>query len=380
MSNEEKILSANPHANYLAHKAEIDTAVLQVLASGWYILGEEVTAFEQEFAAWIGAQHAIGVANGTDALELALRACDIGPGDAVLTVSNTAVATVAAIERCGAIPLFVDIEPQYYTMDPDCLEETLALLVKERPAGVQAVKAIIPVHLYGHPADMPRICEIAARHHLFIIEDCAQAHGAAINGGNIGTWGDMAAFSLYPTKNLGALGDGGVIVTNDARLDHNVRLLRQYGWEQRYISLIPGVNSRLDPVQAAILRVKLRYLDSDNKRRRDHAQTYQEQLSDMPLVLPATQKTAVHAYHQYVVRSQQREKLQAHLQTHGIGTQILYPTPIHLQPAYLDRLPLILPLPVTEALAAEIFTLPVYPELEARQIAYVAHSIRSFFE
>ncbi len=372
MTNQAKIVPANPHANYLAHKAEIDTAVQRVLESGWYILGPEVTAFEQEFAAWLGAKEAIGVANGTDALELALRACGVGSGDRVISVSNTAVATISAIERCGAIPVFADIDPDTYTLDPAALATAVAHTQRHFPG---TLKAIIPVHLYGHPADMDTILDVARQHNLYVIEDCAQAHGAMLNGRKVGTIGHIAAFSLYPTKNLGALGDGGVIATNDATLADNVRLLRQYGWRERYISLIPGLNSRLDPIQAAILRVKLAYLDEDNGRRQAIAQVYNERLAHLPLTLPCVKETAVHVYHQYVLRTPRREALRAFLSERGIETQVLYPVPVHLQPAYENRTPLSGSLDQTENLAFEIMTLPIYPELGLDKANLVADAI-----
>lgn len=370
------ILSANPGANYRAHKEEIDAAVQRVLDSGWYILGEEVAVFETEFAAWNGNAAAIGVGNGTDALELSLRACGIGPGDSVLTVSNTAVATVAAIELCGAAPLFVDILPGTYGMDPNSLEQALqAARAGSLPAGVKFPKAVIPVHLYGHPVDMPAVMALAERYGLAVIEDCAQAHGAELHGRRVGNWGQMGAFSLYPTKNLGALGDGGVIVTNEPRLAEQVRLLRQYGWRERYISEIAGGNSRLDPLQAAILRVKLRYLDGENTVRRGHAQTYKRLLSATSLDLPATRPEAVDVFHQYVVGCAARDDLHSYLRARGISTQVLYPVSIHLQPAYRGRVPMVVDLEKTEALAKTILSLPVYAELEEAQVRRVADEI-----
>src|SRR5665213_3255527 len=247
------ISQSNPKANYLAHEAEIRSAIARVLESGWYILGGEVAAFEKEFAAFLGARHVIGVGNGTDAIAIALRACGVRSDDAVITVSHTAVATVAAIELTGAAPVLVDIKPETFTMDLNSLEE----MIRESDSKKLRVKAIVPVHLYGHPADMPAIMKIARRHGLRVIEDCAQAHGAAIGCKVCGTWGDAAAFSFYPTKNLGALGDGGAIATNDTVLAEKFSLLREYGWKNR-ISHCAGLNSRLDEIQAAILRVKLK--------------------------------------------------------------------------------------------------------------------------
>jgi dTDP-4-amino-4,6-dideoxygalactose transaminase len=377
-----KISPANPHASYIAHKDEIDTAVARVLESGWYILGQEVEAFEQEYAAWNEVAHCMGVANGTDALELSLRACGVGPGDAVFTVSNTAVATVAAVERCGAMPILVDVDPVTFTIDPNCLEDVVNQVLAA-PDQYGVAKAIVPVHLYGHPADMPAIMEIAQKHDLFVIEDCAQAHGAMLNGRKIGTWGDMSAFSLYPTKNLGAFGDAGVICTNNAELAHNVRLIRQYGWEERYISLVPGLNSRLDPIQAAILRVKLQYLDQDNDGRVKWADKYNMLLKKTSLALPVPLDGAKHVYHQYILKTAeptQRDELRQYLHSKGIGTQILYPMPIHQQPAYNGRIPIIRKLDVTEKLVDYIMNLPVYPELAAEDIEEVAHNILEWHE
>ncbi|MGA9347288.1 MAG: DegT/DnrJ/EryC1/StrS family aminotransferase [Anaerolineae bacterium] len=372
------IPQTDPRANYLAHRAEIDAAISRVLDSGWYILGQEVAAFEQEFAAYIGVRHAIGVASGTDALELGLRACGIGPGDAVFTVSHTAVATVAAIERCGATPILVDIDPTTYTIDPSHLEDALKAVINHPSSTVHRPSSIIPVHLYGHPADMPAILDIARRYGLYVIEDCAQSHGAALNRRKTGTWGHIAAFSFYPTKNLGALGDGGMVVTDDADLAEQVRLLRQYGWRQRYVSEIAGTNSRLDELQAAILRVKLHYLDAENRRRQALADAYQELLSSTSLTLPQCAPMARHVYHQYVVRSERRDSLRVFLQERGISTLIHYPVPIHHQPAYRGRLRCDGSMVNTEKVAGEILSLPMYPELTSEQVHQVAEAIASW--
>jgi dTDP-4-amino-4,6-dideoxygalactose transaminase len=360
------------HAGYLAHKAEIDGALHRVLDSGWYILGEEVAAFEAEFAAYVGVAHGIGVANGTDALSLALRACNVGPGDVVFTVSHTAVATVAAIESIGALAVLVDIDPVTYTLDPNALEAAIQ--------GWQgyALKAVVPVHLYGHPAPLPAILEIARRYNLLVIEDCAQAHGARLHGRPVGAWGDLAAFSFYPTKNLGALGDGGMVVSNDPTLAERVRSLRQYGWQQRYISDIPGVNSRLDEVHAAILRVKLPYLDEDNLSRRQVAQIYTQVLAGTLVATPATKPQVEHVYHQYVVRTPPRDQLQAYLRHNGIGVGIHYPVPVHLQPAYRKRPGKTEPLEQTEQAAQEILSLPIFPQLSAEKVVHIAETIRAW--
>jgi dTDP-4-amino-4,6-dideoxygalactose transaminase len=368
MSQMPAIPQTDPKAGYLAHKARIDAAIQRVLDSGWYILGREVEAFERAFAAYIGVSHAIGVANGTDALELALRACGVGPGDLVFTVSLTAVATVAAIELVGATPVLVDIDPVTYTLDPNCLEAALAHPLAGTP------KAVIPVHLYGQPADMPAILELARRYGLYVIEDCAQSHGAVLAGRMTGAWGDIAAFSFYPTKNLGALGDGGMVVTANPELAERTRSLRQYGWRQRYISEIPGCNSRLDELQAAILRVKLMYLEAENVRRVALAARYTTALTDSGLALPTCREGAGHVYHQYVVCSRQRDALQAHLRARGIGTLVHYPRAVHQQPAYEGRVLIAGSLPHSERTAAEVLSLPIYPELTDEQLDSVTEA------
>jgi dTDP-4-amino-4,6-dideoxygalactose transaminase len=365
------IPQSNPLANYLAHRKEIDAAIQRTLESGWYILGNEVTSFENEFAAYLGARHAVGVSSGTAALYLALRVCEIGPGDTVLTVSHTAVATVAAIELAGATPLFVDIDPETFTMAVDGLERTI-----ETHQG--SIKAILPVHLYGHPARMIEIMEIAARHGIRVIEDCAQAHGAEWEGRKAGTFGDAAAFSFYPTKNLGALGDGGAVVTNNEDLAQRLRTLREYGWEQRYVSSVAGVNSRLDELQAAILRVKLRHLDEDNQRRASIASLYSGALTGHEaIIVPETDSRAKHVYHQYVVRARSREALQTFLKENGIGTGIHYPVPVHQQPAYAGRIRSAGSLQRTETVAHEILSLPMFPELPAHEVNMVIDRINA---
>jgi dTDP-4-amino-4,6-dideoxygalactose transaminase len=365
MNSPIQILSSNPKVNYLAHKEEIDEAIVRVLDSGWYVLGQEVAAFENEFAAYVGVSLAIGVGSGTEAIQLALRACDIGEGDEVITVSHTAVATVAAIELAGATPVLVDINPNTYTINPDNLEAAIT----------PNTKGIIPVHIYGHPADMESIMRIANSHKLRVIEDCAQSHGAVYKGRKTGAWGDIAAFSFYPTKNLGAIGDGGIVVTNDSLLADKTRLLREYGWQKRYISEFPGLNSRLDEVQAAILRVKLSYLDEDNKRRQSLARIYNDMLSSTSLVLPICDPNATHVYHQYVVRSNARDSLREFLQEKGIGALIHYPVPIHRQPAYQERLRCVNSMANTEKAAEEILSLPMYQELTSEQVHQVAEAI-----
>lgn len=371
------LLPADPKANYLTHKDEIDRAIDRVLDSGRYILGQEVVAFEQEFARYLGVRHAVGVGSGTDALYLALRACGIGVGDAVITVSHTAVATVAAIELAGAMPVLIDIDPVTFTMDPNQLEDSIKKKDGTELSAVSGrLKAIIPVHLYGHPVHMPAIMDIAKRFDLRVIEDCAQSHGAALQRCKTGAWGHLAAFSFYPTKNLGALGDAGAVVTNDLGLAKRVRLLREYGWRERYISDLPGMNSRLDELQAAILRTKLRYLDKENQRRQALARIYDSMLSTTALGLPRLRNDVEHVYHQYVVRSQHRDELRSFLKENSVNTLIHYPTPVHLQPAYKGRV--IISggkLQKTEESCREVLSLPMHPQMTDAQAQVVGELI-----
>ena len=362
-----------PIAEYRAYKDVIDAAVLRVFASGNYILGPETTEFEKEFAAWIGAANSVGVANGTDALVLALRALGIGAGDTVLTVSHTAVATVAAIELTGAEPLLVDIDPATFTLDPQRLADTIRAHPQRR------FKAVIPVHLYGQAADMPAIMDIARQHGLRVVEDCAQSHGAAIGTSTTGTFGDAATFSFYPTKNLGAIGDGGAVVTQDAALAARVRELRQYGWKARYISDTAGMNSRLDELQAAILRTKLPHLRADNQRRRDLAALYAKHIGNAAVILPPVRAGAEHVYHQYVIRTPQRDALMASLKSHGVPTAIHYPQPVHTQPAYLGRIGIGAGgLAESERACREVLSLPMHPQLTDEAVIFAAQRINDW--
>lgn len=336
--------------------------------SGQYILGREVALFEKEFAEYLGVKYAVGVGNGTDALNLALRACGIGPGDEVITVSHTQVATVAAIEITGAKPVLVDIEPDYFTLDPQKI--VAAITPKTR--------AIIPVHLYGQAADLEPILKVAKKYHLYVIEDGAQAHGAMYHNRRVGTWGHFGCFSFYPTKNLGALGDGGAVVTDNFRLAQKVRKLRQYGWTEKRLSLYPGINSRLDEIQAAILRVKLKSLDQENKRRRFLAEIYHKNLIDRNLVLPAVRSNSTHVYHQYVIRTKNRDRMRTYLSNSGIQTMIHYSIPVHLHPVYKNRLKPKTKLVYTEQAVGEILSLPIYPELTPKQINSVIRAIHKF--
>jgi dTDP-4-amino-4,6-dideoxygalactose transaminase len=362
------ILCANPKAQYLAHQTEIDEAIRRVLEQGRYILGEEVKSFEAEFASFVGVEHGVGVGSGTEALHIALAACELGPGDEVVTVSHTAVATAAAIELTGATPVLVDIEPDFYTIDPARLNSVIT----------ERTRAIIPVHIYGQPADLDPIIKIARERNLLVIEDCAQAHGATYRGQRVGSWGDIACFSFYPTKNLGAVGDGGLVVTNNANLAERARLCREYGWAERYVSYFPGWNSRLDELQAAILRVKLRYLDRDNDARRRIAERYCRQLKEVGIGLPKTRDGAIHAFHLFVIRSAHRTALQTYLKERDIGTLVHYPVPVHQQPAYLGRLRGSDCLPETERAANEILSLPMYPELDETEIEAVIRGVQQF--
>jgi dTDP-4-amino-4,6-dideoxygalactose transaminase len=366
---------ADPRANYLAHREAIDQAVRRVFESGWYILGSEVKAFEAEFAGFVGTKFGIGVGSGTEAIYLALRVLEIGPDDAVITVSQTAVATVAAIDLAGATPILVDVDSSTFTLDAGRLEEAIAHHRGPR------LKAVMPVHFYGHPADMEAIVSISRRHGLRVIEDCAQSIGAKLGGRMTGTWGDVSAFSFYPTKNLGALGDGGALLTNDPRLAERAMALRQYGWRERYVSDEPGLNTRLDEIQAAILRAKLPFLEAENRRRLDIAHQYDAALENTRVSPPRVREGALHAFHQYTVRTRDRDALRDFLRANGVGTAVLYPLPVHLQRGYRDRV--IVGhggLGVTEEIVREILSLPMYPELSDDQVRRVGERIAHWAE
>lgn len=360
------ILCSNPKAQYLSYKNEIDAAILRVLDNGWYVLGKEVKRFEEEFARYVGVSCGIGVGSGTEAIHLALASCRIGLGDEVITVSHTATATVAAIELAGAIPVLVDIEPDFYTIAPEAIE----------PAITPRTKAIVPVHIYGHPADMDPVLGIANKYNLWVIEDCAQAHGALYKGKRTGSLGDMGCFSFYPTKNLGAIGDGGMVVTNDAELSEKAKLLREYGWVERYVSHVSGWNTRLDELQAAMLNVKLKHLDEDNSKRARLAEIYNKELSAVNISVPCRRENCTHVYHLYVIRSTRRAELLNFLREKGIDASIHYPVPVHLQPAYIrlgNR-----SLRETETLASQVLTLPMYPELSEAEVHSVIEAVREF--
>jgi dTDP-4-amino-4,6-dideoxygalactose transaminase len=363
------IPQTDPRAAYLVQQAAIDAAVARVLQGGRYILGQEVEGFERDFASYIGVKYGIGVANGTDALVLALKAIGVGVEDYVATVAHTAVATVAAIELAGAKPLLLDIDPASFTLDPAALERALAA-----PPG--RIAAVVPVHLYGQPADLDAILPLARRHGARVIEDCAQSHGARFAGRRAGCFGDLATFSFYPTKNLGALGDGGMVVTSDDALAERLKALREYGWRERYVSDISGMNSRLDELQAAILRVKLVALDADNARRAVIADAYDRALAGSTLAPPQRRPGASHVFHQYVIRSPRRAALREDLAARGIGTNVHYPQPVHLQPAYRGRVALGPGgLAESERAAGEVLSLPMYPQLADAQVERVAAAL-----
>jgi len=356
-------------APYLELKAELDEAIQRVVSSGWYILGPEVEAFEAEFAAYCGAQHTIGVANGLDALHLALRAMDVGPGDEVIVPSNTYIATWLAVSQCGATPVPVEPVEATYNIDPARIEAAIT----------PRTKVILPVHLYGQPADLDPILAIARQHGLRVLEDAAQAHGARYKGQRIGAHGDAVAWSFYPGKNLGALGDGGAVTTNDPQIADRIRTLRNYGSRVKYVNEVQGYNSRLDPIQAAVLRVKLRYLDAWNARRKAIAAQYLQGLTDTRLILPQVPAWADPAWHLFVVRlvhNSQRDVLQQHLTKAGIGTLIHYPIPPHKQQAYASAGFAAEAYPLAARMADEVLSLPIGPHLSAEQAVAVIAAIR----
>lgn len=355
-------------SQFRAIEPEVRAAIDRVLARGWYVLGEEVEAFEAAFARYLGVEHAVGVGSGTDAIQLALIAAGIQPGDDVITAANTCVPTVAGIAAAGARPVLVDADPDTLTMDT----ASIAGAITPR------TRAVVPVHLYGHPCDMEPIMRLAKDRGLRVVEDCAQAHGATYRGGRCGTFGHAAAFSFYPSKNLGAYGDGGAVATSERAIAERVRRLRSYGQTDRYRSELQGVNSRLDEIQAAILSAKLPHLDAWIEARRRLARAYDDLLDEAGVRLPHEADWAESAWHLYVIRTKRRDALRAHLENEGIGTQIHYPIPVHLQPAYEGLGYPEGAFPVAEAACREVLSLPLYPELDSSAVDEVAKAIGAF--
>lgn len=347
-------------------RPELDAAVARVLDSGWFVLGGEGAAFEDEFAAALGAGHAVGVASGTDAIELVLRALDVGRDDEVVTQANTCVPTVAAIERAGATPVLCDVEPEAGTIDPASLERAIT----------SRTRAIVPVHLYGQVGDLQAVLALGEQSGIPVIEDCAQAHGATLGGRTAGTMGVAGAFSFYPTKNLGALGDGGAVITNDADLAERMRLLRQYGQADRYHHVDHGVNSRLDELQAALLRAKLPHLAAGNARREAIAARYDDALAETPVRPLARLADRTHAFHLYVVVAPNRDAFQSALQERGVATLVHYPRPVHGHPPYAELGAGQVSLAHSERLAGSVVSLPLYPELTDAEVDHVVGVLR----
>jgi len=348
---------------------EVDEKIREVLESGRFILGENVEAFEEEFAKYCGIKYAVSVASGTDALTLCLKALGVSECDEVITVPNTFIATVDAISRNGATPIFVDIESGTYTMKVSDIKQKIT----------ERTKVILPVHLYGHPVDMAPLLKVAGENNLYVVEDACQAHGAEYKGSKVGSLGDCACFSFYPAKNLGAYGDGGMLVTNDEEIAERVRMLRNYGEQKKYYHAFVGYNSRLDEIQAAILRVKLKYLDKLVESRRRIARRYSELLFDISdVTIPCEKSYVKHAYHLYVIRAKRRDELRSWLSYRGVSTGIHYPVPVHLQEAYRHLRFTDGSFPATEKVAREILSLPIFPELTENEVRYICTSIKKF--
>jgi dTDP-4-amino-4,6-dideoxygalactose transaminase len=348
-------------AQYTSIKDEVDQAIHEVLDTTSFVGGEAVASFERSFASYCGAKHAVGVANGTDALQLSLRALDIGPRDEVVTVAHTFIATAAAITTVGATPVFVDIDPDSYTIDVSQIEAAIT----------PQTKAIVPVHLYGQPADMRPILEIAQKHSLYVIEDAAQAHGAEYSGKRVGSLGHIGCFSFYPGKNLGAYGDAGAITTNDSQIAEHIARLRDHGRVSKYEHAIVGFNSRLDTIQAAILNIKLRYLDRWNRQRQSSAAYYDAKLSSIGISTPSRRSGSTHVYHLYVIETDDRAALQSRLAERGISSGVHYPIPLHLQPAFAHLGYRKGDFPNSERASQRILSLPMFPELTRHQIEWV---------
>jgi dTDP-4-amino-4,6-dideoxygalactose transaminase len=349
-------------------KAEVEKAIKKVIEKSDFILGEELELFEKEFAEYCGVKFCVGVASGTEALWLTLLALDIKKGDEVIIPANTFIATALAVLMAGAKPILVEIDPKTYNINPALIEEKIT----------PKTRAIIPVHLYGQPADMEEISKIARKYNLVVIEDACQAHGAFYKNKRCGSLGEAAAFSFYPAKNLGAYGDGGAVVTNLAEIAEKIKMLRDYGQKEKYNHLVKGYNSRLDTLQAAILRVKLKNLEKWNKKRQKAAEVYKELLSGLDLVLPFLAPERTHVYHLYVIRTKKRDELRKYLSQAGISTGIHYPVPLHLQPSLSDLGYKKGCFPVTESYSKEILSLPMFPHISSDQIGYVCQKIKEF--
>jgi len=361
---------------YKKIKKEILTATQRVYEKGHFILGEEVSTFEKEFSHYCGVRYGVGVGSGTDALYLAMKAVGIGEGDEVVTVANSFIATALAISFIGARPLFVDIDPKTYTMDPNCLE---LLLKRQKAKSIgRKIKAVLPVHLFGHPAEMDSIMEIASRYDLIVIEDACQAHGAKYGRKKVGSFGAMGCFSFYPTKNLGGYGDGGMVLTDHKKFGQKLRLLRCYGERKKYQHIVKGHNSRLDEIQAAILRVKLKYLDQWNEERRRKAKLYTQMLNPSGVICPIEKKGIRHVFHLYSIKTRKRDSLQAFLKKKGIETLIHYPIPIPLQKAYRELGVRREDLPLTNQWSRKILSLPFFPEMKESEMEEVAQQIKNY--
>lgn len=351
---------------YDARRSAFDRAVQETMREGWFILGRRGNEFEDRFAQWCGAKHGVGVASGTDALSIALRACGVGPGDEVLVPANTCVPTAAGITGAGAIPVLVDIDAETYCVDPASIEQRIT----------SRTRAIVPVHLYGQCAPMPPILDIARRHGLVVVEDCAQSHGARADGRMAGTMGDAAAFSFYPSKNLGAFGDAGLVMTSDAEIAERCRMLRNYGQTELYHHESKGTNSRLDEIQAAVLLVQLEDLEKLNRRRQEIARVYDEGLADANVVCPAVGRGRLHVFHLYVVRVSERSRVIEKLAEAGVSTKIHYPIPLHRQRAYPELAAQEPYLRVTDSVASQILSLPIFPELRDDEVNYIVSAVR----
>jgi dTDP-4-amino-4,6-dideoxygalactose transaminase len=356
------------HRQYEAINTEVDAAIQGVLKRADFILGSEVAAFEEDFASFCEAAYAVGVDSGASALELGLRAIEIQAGDEVLVPANSFIASASAVSATGAIPVFVDIDPSTYNIDIQQITRHIT----------PRTRAIIPVHLYGQPADMDAILQLAEQYGLFVIEDACQAHGARYRGHRVGSIGHIGAFSFYPGKNLGAYGDGGALITNDPQIADRVRILRNCGQREKYQHILLGGNHRLDTIQAAVLRVKLQYLDGWNRLRQRNAALYTQLLAELDIVTPGASPVSDHVYHLYVVQAEQRDRLQHFLTVSGIATGIHYPVPIHLQPAYASLGYQPGDYPATEFVAPRLLSLPMFAELRSDEIQFVAERVHSF--